>query len=241
MWGMCLMNEREGDGRRVAISQSNYIPWRGYFDLIGSVDEFIFYDDVQYTKNDWRNRNRIKTPSGAQWLTIPVGTDLKRRICDVAIPDERCGQKHWTVLAANYQRARHFAETAAWLKPYFDEAWTSLSELNQRLIAAICASLGIEVKLSRSHDYVAEGDRNGRLVALCHEVGATTYLSGPSARNYLDVETFNRNGITVRWMDYSGYADYPQLWNSFEPQVSILDLLFNCGPDSRRFLKTGAS
>ena len=234
------MNQREGGGRRVAISQSNYIPWRGYFDLIGSVDEFIFYDDAQYTK-DWRNRNRIKTPQGPLWLTIPVGTDRNRRICDVTIPDEEAGRKHWQVLAANYKRAPYFEEIAGWLRPYFDESWTSLSLLNHRMTAAICAFLGIRTKLSRSYDYAATGDRNGRLLALCQEAGGTTYLSGPRAADYLDEQLFRDGGVAVEWMDYSNYAEYPQLWGDFEPQVSILDLLFNCGPDSPRFLKVGVS
>lgn len=227
--------------RRVAVSQSNYVPWRGYFDLIASVDEFVFYDDVQYTKGDWRNRNRIKTPQGVQWLTIPVGTDLRRRICDVSIPDSSCGDKHWAVLTANYARARGFEETAAWLRPFYAEPWTSLSVLNRRLIAEMCTFLGIGTKLSQSWDYRAEGDRNGRLLALCRELEADTYVSGPSAAAYLDVEAFRRAGIEVIWMNYDGYPDYPQLWGGFDPHVSILDLLFNCGPDSRRFLKLGAS
>mgnify|MGYP003583718181 FL=1 len=234
------MNRREGDGRRVAISQSNYIPWRGYFDMIGSVDEFIFYDDVQYTK-DWRNRNRIKTPQGPLWLTIPVGTDRNRRICDVTIPDEEAGRKHWQVLTANYKRAPHFEEIAGWLRPHFDEPWTSLSLLNHRMTAAICDFLGIRTKLSRSYDYQVGGDRNGRLLALCQEVGGTTYLSGPRAADYLDEQLFEDGGVAVEWMDYSNYAEYPQLWGKFEPQVSILDLLFNCGLASRNFLKVGAS
>jgi hypothetical protein len=223
--------------RRVAISQSNYIPWRGYFGLIGSVDEFIFYDDVQYTKNDWRNRNKIKTPQGVVWLTIPVGSNWHRRICDVLIPDRLHGRMHWTTLAANYARAAHFDEIAAWLKPLYFEPWISLSALNQRLIAAVCASLGIATKLSRSCDYSVDGDRNGRLIALCKQAEASVYVSGPSAAAYLDIDAFKRSGIDVIWMDYDGYPEYPQLWGAFEPQVSVLDLLFNCGPDSRRCLK----
>ncbi|WP_375428221.1 WbqC family protein [uncultured Sphingomonas sp.] len=227
--------------RRLAISQSNFIPWRGYFDLIASVDEFIFYDDVQYTKGDWRNRNKIKTPQGTRWLTIPVGADLRRRICDVSISDPQCGSKHWTVLTANYARAEWFEEMAAWLRPFFVEPWTSLSALNRRLTAAVCMFLGIDTKLSMSADYRAQGDRTGRLVALCEEAGASTYVSGPSAAAYLDVEAFRRRDVEVVWMDYDGYPDHPQLWGPFDPRVSILDLLFNCGPNSRRFMKLGLS
>lgn len=227
---------------RVAISQSNYIPWRGYFDLIASVDEFVFYDDVQYTVRDWRNRNRIKTPRGAQWLTVPiVAGPRERKICETLIADDHCGRKHWTVLAANYTRAKYFCETASWLRPLYVDAWRSLSVLNQSLTASICRALGIRTKLSRSSDYSATGDRSGRLLALCQEIGATSYLSGPRAADYLDVDAFRRDGIEVKWMNYDDYPPYPQLWGEFDGQVSILDLLFNCGPDSSRFLKACSS
>lgn len=228
-----------GRSRRIAVSQSNYIPWRGYFDLIASVDEFVFYDDVQYTTRDWRNRNRIKTPEGARWLTVPVGADRNRKICDVGVLDPGCGRKHWTVLTANYARARAFDEVASWLHPLYAEAWTSLSALNQRLVAAICSRLGIGTRLSRSSDFQATGDRSGRLLALCRELGARTYVSGPSAAAYLDVDLFRRAGVEVAWMGYDGYGGYPQLWGGFEPQVSILDLLFNCGGDAPRHMKFG--
>lgn len=223
---------------RVAISQSNYIPWRGYFDLIASVDEFVFYDDVQYTTRDWRNRNRIKTPRGSQWLSIPVGSSRKK-ICEIQISDALCGRKHWAILDANYARAPYFEEIERWLKPLFWEPWTSLSELNQRLIAKICGVLGIQTRLSRSSDHRAVGDRSGRLLALCEELGANTYVSGPRAESYLDICAFRDAGVKVEWMDYTGYAEYPQLWGPFEPQVSIIDVLFNCGPDAPRFLKAG--
>jgi hypothetical protein len=224
--------------RRIAISQSNYIPWRGYFDLIASVDEFVFYDDVQYTTRDWRNRNRIKTPQGVQWLSIPVGSN-RRKICDVFIPDVQCGRKHWAILTANYARAPYFAETEHWLKPFFWEPWTSLSELNQRLIEKICFMLGIRTQFSRSGDHHAVGDRSGRLLALCKELGASTYVSGPKAATYLDTDAFRSADVKVEWMDYGGYADYTQLWGPFEANVSIVDVLFNCGPDARSFLKAG--
>jgi hypothetical protein len=224
--------------KRVAILQSNFIPWRGYFDLIAAVDEFIFYDDAQYTKNDWRNRNRIKTPQGAQWLTIPVGDAIHRpiRAVEVVVPD--CGAAHWKRLVANYRRARHFDGVAAWLQPLYDgETWSMLSIVNQRLVAAICDALGIRTRLARSSDYVLAGDRNERLVALCVQAGATVYLSGPAARSYLDEAAFASAGIEVRWFDYAGYREYPQLWGSFVPDVSIVDLLFNCGRDARAFMK----
>ncbi|HST44289.1 MAG TPA: WbqC family protein, partial [Luteimonas sp.] len=129
---------------RVAILQSNYIPWKGYFDLIGSVDEFILYDDAQYTKNDWRNRNRIRTPQGSAWLTVPVGQGIHRRIRDVVLPDARWQARHWRTLEANYRRAPCFDEVAQALAGYWlARRHASLSELNRALLSAVCGLLSI--------------------------------------------------------------------------------------------------
>jgi len=227
--------------KRVAILQSNYIPWRGYFDLLAAVDEFVLYDDVQYTRNDWRNRNIIKTPHGPQWLTVPVGESTHRAIKDVSIADPECGHAHWKRLGRNYARARHFPQVAEWLRPlYCDSPWRSLSDVNQRLIRSICDTLGITTHISRSSDYRLDGDRNERLIGLCRQAGASTYVSGPSAAAYLDVDAFRDAGMDVCWYDYAGYPDYPQLWGSFVDNASILDLLFNCGAEAPRYMKLGA-
>lgn len=227
-------------GKKVAILQSNYIPWRGYFDLIGAVDEFIFYDEMQFTKNDWRNRNKIKTPQGPVWLSIPVGKDIHRRIMDVTFADTSWCQKHWQTLEANYKRAPYFAEIAAWLAPFYqDPQTTNLSVFNQRLIARIAAYLGLGTRLTSSLDYDLGEGKTERLVNLCRQAGAKTYISGPAAKDYLDVALFDKEGMNVEWFSYAGYADYPQLWGDFIPDVSILDLLFNCGPQAIRFMKCG--
>ena len=224
--------------KRIAILQSNYIPWKGYFDLIAAVDEFVFYDDVQFTKNDWRNRNRIKTPRGLEWLSIPVGQDIGRRIRDVELPDPRWQEKHWRTLEANYRRAAHFAEVAAVFEPlYRGRRHTHLSALNRELIEAVCRYLGIRTRLSNSWDYELAGDRVERLVELCLQAGADEYVTGPSARTYLDQSAFARRGINVVWFDYTGYSEYPQLWGGFSHEVTILDLLFNCGTDAVRYMR----
>ena len=224
--------------KRVAILQSNYIPWKGYFDLIASVDEFILYDDVQFTKNDWRNRNRIKTPKGLEWLSIPVGQAIDRRIRDVELPDPRWQEKHWKTLEANYGRAAHFDEVAAIFRPlYRARRHTHLSPLNRELIEAVCRYLGIRARISNSWDYdLAEG-RIDRLVELCAQAGAAEYVTGPSARNYLDESAFAARGIKVTWFDYTGYSEYPQLWGEFSHEVTVLDLLFNCGRDAARHMR----
>ncbi|PKO54950.1 MAG: hypothetical protein CVU26_00075 [Betaproteobacteria bacterium HGW-Betaproteobacteria-2] len=223
--------------KKVAILQSNYIPWKGYFDMIAAVDEFILYDDMQFTKNDWRNRNKIKTPQGLQWLTIPVGQGINRRIRDVTL-DPRWQSKHWKTLEANYRRAPHFDEIKEWLKPlYLSAEYSYLSQMNRTFIEAICNYLGIRTKISNSWDYALIDGKTEKLVDLCIQAGAGGYISGPAARDYIDEDLFNNKKIVLTWFDYKGYPEYPQLWGNFFHQVSILDLLFNCGAMAPSFMK----
>lgn len=226
--------------KKVAILQSNYIPWKGYFDLIGAVDTFIVYDDMQYTRRDWRNRNKIKTPQGVQWLTVPVLVKGKyeQKIKDTLIDGAGWAATHWKSMALNYGRARHFEEIAAWLKPlYLDASYTHLSGLNTRLIQAVCRYLGIETPIGSSSDYVLVEGQTERLVDLCVQAGATTYVSGPSAKAYIEENTFAARGIGLSWFDYTGYPEYPQLWGNFVHEVTILDLLFNCGQEAPRYMR----
>lgn len=229
--------------KRVAIVQSNYIPWKGYFDMIHLSDEFIFLDDVQYTRRDWRNRNLIKTPQGLYWLTIPVvvkGNYLVK-IRDIKIADAQWPQKHWGILKNNYVKAAHFKECS----PIIEELYLNcreeyLSEINYRFITAICKILKIETKISRSSDYDLTEGKTERLLALCEAAGAKVYLSGPAAKDYLDEELFHQKNIEVEWMDYSAYPAYRQLFPPFEHGVSILDLLFNEGEKATEFMKSFA-
>jgi hypothetical protein len=224
--------------KKVAILQSNYIPWRGYFDLIAAVDEFIIYDDMQFTKNDWRNRNKLKTPTGSKWLTVPVGQNISRRIRDVEISSHGWQDKHWKSLIANYGRAPYFDSVAPWLMPlYLEERHSNLSAMNRQFLEAICKVLQINTRISNNWDYQLIEGKTERLVSICQQASATEYISGPAARSYLDHMLFVHNGIKVTWFDYAGYPEYPQLWGPFEHGVSILDLLFNCGPDARKFMK----
>jgi hypothetical protein len=224
--------------KRVAIVQSNYIPWKGYFDLVAAVDEFILYDDVQFTKNDWRNRNRIKTPTGVEWLSIPVGQDIRRLIREVELKDSRWQEAHWRTLEHCYRRAPCFAAAAALLEPlYRGPVYTNLSATNRAFLEAICAWLGIATRIRWSWDYVPGEGRTERLVNLCRQAGATEYVSGPAARDYLDEAAFAAHGIAVRWFEYGEYPEYPQPWGGFEHAVSIVDLLFNCGGEAVRYMK----
>lgn len=210
--------------------------------MIAHVDEFILYDDAQYTKHDWRNRNQIKTPQGRQWLTVPVHVkgkfDQKIREAEIQGADWSC--RHWKTLFGNYRRAPFFSEIADWLEPlYMEMTFTHISTLNRNLIEAICAYMGIETTISNSWDYRLACGRSERLLDLCLQAGATEYVSGPSAKNYLDERLFREQGIQVTWFDYDGYPEYPQLWGEFSHGVTVLDLLFNCGrsaPDYMRFV-----
>ncbi|MEY2633786.1 MAG: hypothetical protein RIR00_2440 [Pseudomonadota bacterium] len=226
--------------KKVAIVQSNYIPWKGYFDMIAAVDEFILYDDMQYTRRDWRNRNQIKTPQGAQWLTVPVQVKGKyhQKIRETLIDGDEWAGVHWRTLVQNYARAPHFNAISAWLEPiYQGETFTHISQLNRRLIEAVCSYLGIETRISSSWDYQLGEGKSERLADLCLQAGASEYLSGPSAQGYLDEACFAGLGVKVTWFDYAGYPDYPQLWGEFTHYVSILDVLFNCGPDTHKAMK----
>lgn len=222
---------------KIAISQSNYLPWKGYFDLIASVDRFILYDTVQFTKNDWRNRNVIKTRGGLQWLTIPVGADIHRRICDVALPDTPWRRKHWAALTCAYAQAPHFDAVMALLHDAFHGGGDrTLSALNARLLRAICGYLGIDTEIVVHDGRGQEEDRVLKLVEICRRHGARTYLSAPAGRQYIDPRAFEQRGLSVEWFNYDGYAVYPQSHGHFVHQVSIVDALFHCGPDVERIL-----
>ncbi|CDZ67903.1 WbqC-like protein [Neorhizobium galegae bv. orientalis] len=226
--------------KKVAIVQSNYIPWKGYFDMIAAVDEFILYDDMQYTRRDWRNRNQIKTPQGIQWLTVPVQVKGKyhQKIRETEIEGTEWANAHWKSLIQNYRRATHFEEIAVWLEPlYLNEPPSQLSSLNRRFIEAICNYLSIQTAISHSWDYTLVEGKTERLAALCAQAGGTEYVSGPAAKDYVDEEVFKEQGIKLTWFDYAGYPEYPQLWGEFVHGVTILDLLFNCGRDSRNHMK----
>ena len=227
--------------KRVAILQSNYIPWKGYFDLMRSVDEFILYDDMQYTRRDWRNRNRIKTPQGAAWLTIPVDVKGKylQKIRETTVSDSRWAQNHWKSIRQFYSRARYFSEYQEILEElYLGCHETSLSLINHRFLVGICRLLGISTKVTWSMQYSIPEGRTEKLVGLCKQAGATLYLSGPSARDYIQPELFAREGIELVYFNYSGYPEYNQLYPPFVHEVSVIDLLLNEGPAATRFMKS---
>lgn len=227
--------------KKIAILQSNYIPWKGYFDLIDMVDEFVFYDDMQYTRRDWRNRNKIKTPGGPKWLTIPVEVKGKyfQKISETKVSDRAWAKNHWMQIRQVYAKAPCFKEYGERFEALYLSCESEyLSEINYRFISEINALLGIETTLRRSSEFDLVGGRTEKLLGICKECGADVYLSGPAAKGYFDEALAAAEGIAVEWMDYSGYPEYRQLFPPFEHGVSILDLLFNEGADAANYMKS---
>jgi hypothetical protein len=218
----------------VVVLQSNYLPWKGYFDLIHDADLFLFYDDLPFTKNDWRNRNRIKAAAGAEWITVPVGRSTSRRICDVEIRDPAWQARHWKTLGQNYGSCPHFGRYRGFFEEFFlGRRWTNLSEMNQFLIRRIAEDfLGIRTAIGDSRSYVLAGQKQDRLLDLLRQAGARRYVSGPAAKSYVEPARFTDLGIELVWKDYGGYPEYPQRFPPFEHSVSVLDLLFHAGPDA---------
>lgn len=216
---------------KAVILQSSYLPWKGYFDLAREADLFIFYDDAKYTKNDWRNRNKIYSPNGIQWLTIPIPADaVHLKVHQVEIREHAWQAKHYKAIQLAYQRAPFFSQTQGFLQELLlNQTWHSLSELNQFGILQISKMLGIKTRFADSREFELKGNRVEKLVHLLKQAGATEYLSGPSARDYFqDLEhLFPEAGIRLIYKDYSRYPAYEQNRKQFVHEVSILDMLVN--------------
>lgn len=224
--------------KKVAVLQSNYIPWKGYFDIIQNVDTFIFYDDVQYTKNDWRNRNKLKTPQGTNWLTIPTGGNLNRLICEVELEDTSWQLKHWKTIEQYYGKTSYYKTYKEFFQyVYLENQWQSLSQLNQFLIKKIAIDfLGIKTQFQDSHMYKIKGSKLERLVDLLQKAETDIYISGPAAKGYIDESRFKEIGIELQYKDYGGYPEYGQLYPPFRHDVSIVDVLFNMGADAPEYI-----
>ncbi len=225
----------------VVITQSNYIPWKGYFDFIRSADHVIWYDDMQYTRRDWRNRNQIKTKDGLQWLTIPVDVKGKfyQKICETKISDPNWYIDHLNQIYHSYKKAKCFEE----FYPLVEKMYQSqkgielLSDINVNIIRQIATWLDIDLKDEFSMEYVLADGKTERLVELCQQLDATDYVSGPAAKSYIKDEIFEQSKIKLHYVDYSNYPIYTQLHGDFVHGVSILDLILNEGINSFKFCK----
>ncbi|MES2593564.1 MAG: WbqC family protein [Bacteroidota bacterium] len=227
--------------KKVLITQSNYIPWKGYFNNINSVDEFVVYDDMQYTKRDWRNRNMIKTPNGSDWLTIPVEVKGKyfQKINETIVADNNWGDKHWKILQTNYAQAPFFKQYKEIFEPlYYDKNLKTVTEINIAFIKAINLILDIRTTIIDSRQFDLIEGKTERLIDICKKINATDYFSGPAAKDYMDVALFKQESINIHYFDYSNYPVYPQLYGEFTHHVSILDLIFNTGSAAKNFMKT---
>ena len=224
--------------KRVAVLQSNYIPWKGYFDIIHDVDEFIFYDEVQFTSRDWRSRNKIIINSETKWLSIPTGSDRHRSILDVKMLEHKWQQKHYKSLKIAYSRTKFFCKYKNFLEYiYLEKEWNYLYELNRYLIEYISKKfLGIKTQFSDSRDYNTHGVKHEKLLSLVKSAKADLYVSGPAAKDYIISEDYIKAGIELVWKDYSGYPEYHQTSKEFTHFVSIWDLLFNVGEDAPYYI-----
>jgi hypothetical protein len=223
--------------KKVAILQSNYIPWKGYFHIIQKADHFVFLDSAQYTVRDWRNRNQIKTPQGLLWLTVPNNGTQSKRIDEVRIDTTvPWKKKHLSALQRNYSECEYFEEYFGVFKNFLLNDLHSLSKLNQFLIKKICGLLGIHVKFSNSTEYDLVAGKNEKIISIVKQLNGTHYVTGPAAKSYIQPQLFEENGIEIEFMDYSHYPIYDQPWGKFSHNVSILDLLFCTGSQSYKYI-----
>jgi hypothetical protein len=224
---------------KCVILQPSYIPWRGYFDQIHKADIFVFYDDVQYDKGGWRNRNKVKTPQGTQWLTIPVSRSqlIETPINEVRVSwDTDWRKRHWSTLRQLYGKAPYFGHYAPLLDEFYSRHPVLLADFTVDLTVALAKELGIEgTKFLRSSSLQVTGSKTDRLLSILRVLGATQYISGPSAKDYLEENKLESAGIALEYMVYE-YPEYDQLYPPFDPYVTILDLLFMTGPDAPRYI-----
>lgn len=224
---------------RCAIVQPSYIPWRGYFDIIRRVDLFVFYDDVQYDRRGWRNRNVVKSPHGPLWLTIPVkarNNQLDRTpINAIEMDGVAWSARHLATLRHLYARAPHFNEQRSWIEEAYADPPRLLADFTIDLTVKLARRLGISTDFQRSSELAVSGTKTERLIDVLRKVNASHYISGPSARAYLDEQLMREEGITVEWMSYD-YPEYPQLYPPYDPHVSVLDLLFMTGERASSYL-----
>lgn len=224
--------------KRVGVIQPNYLPWRGYFHFIRNVDLFLFHDDIQYTKQDWRNRNKIRLKDGSStWITVPVCAKTNNLIMDVEINySEKWIRKHLNIIEQNYRKSPYFSQYFPPLSELLGLETRLLSDLNISLTGLICQWLGITTPLVRTSELNCVGTKDEKLINLMNRVGGTHYLSGPAAKAYIVPDLWTKAGIELEYIEYPAYPPYPQIAEPFEPAVSILDLLFMVGPNAPKYI-----
>jgi len=222
---------------KVGIIQSNFLPWRGYFDFIREVDLFIIHDDLQYTKGDWRNRNKIKTPNGLKWITVPVKYQHSKQLIEETKIDYSTpwANRMLNRIQDSYHHTPHFEPYFSELNNLLLEPAASISDLNMRLINWVCTHLEIDTPITFSRQYHPQGIKTERLIGILQQVNATIYLSGPAAKTYLEPDLFEQADICLEYKVYD-YPEYEQLYPPYEQAVSVLDLLFMLGKNAKAYL-----
>lgn len=225
--------------KKCAILQSNYIPWKGVFDMINQVDTFVFLEDVDFTIRDWRTRNRIKTANGAMWLSVPVKKPPRgTKIYEIeTCQDTNWQLKHYKTIYNTYKKAPYFTNYHGIIEEiYLSQKWSNLSEFNIYVTKLLTKALNINTTFLNSKELKTNGHKDDKLIEICKKVGANFYLSGPTAKNYISHEKFLHAGIELAYMDYDHYPEYKQLYGKFDHYVSVLDVLFSCGKNSIDFI-----
>ena len=224
---------------RVAILQPSYLPWLGFFEQMHRSDQFILYDDVQFTRRDWRNRNRVRVLEGSAWLTVPV---IQKNKYDQSLLETKIDnstswkRKHLETIRCHYSKTPFFDMYFPWCEKVFNSDWNFLLDLSLETIQYLKGELKINTPLLRSSELGYSGNKTERLISICKQLGATQYLSGDSARNYISEKDFSDQGIELEYQEYQ-HPEYPQRYEGFVPFLSTIDLLFNCGEKSMEFLK----
>lgn len=226
--------------KNILITQSNYIPWKGYFDSIALCDVFVVYDDMQYTKRDWRNRNMIKASKEIKWLTIPVEVKGRffQKINETKIALNTWNLSHLDIIKQSYSKANAFKTHFPFIEQVYKTCtYDYLSDVNLHFIKEINQFLGITTEIKLSSDFDLHDERTQRLVDICDELNGTDYYSGPAAKAYMDETKFKDKNISVNYIDYSGYAEYEQINGEFTHAVSIIDLILNTGDKAKNHMK----
>lgn len=233
-----MSSQLEKNLKKVAVLQSNYIPWKGYFRIIRDTDLFIFYDDVKFTKNDWRNRNQIFINNKKTWLSIPVGNNHQRLINEVQLPKTDWKEQHLRKIYEGYRHTTNFSRVFDFIETvYFSKNFQTLSDLNKTFIKEICKQwLSIDTIFAESTDYKLSKQKSERVLELCLQCQAEAYISGPAAKTYLDTNSFINEGIKIIWAEYLNFKKYEQISKRFENQISIIDTLFHTGKDAKKYL-----
>lgn len=223
---------------KVIITQSNYIPWKGYFSAMREATHLVLYDDMQYTKRDWRNRNKLITSNGPKWLSIPIDVKGKyyQKINEAQVSNSEWGVQHWNFIKNNYNKSPYFKKYQHhFIDLYLNPSSTYLSDINLDFIKKIITLLEIEIEVISSKEFDLKGDKTEKLVNICKELTAEKYFTGPAAKNYMDESLFIKNNIEIEYYNFLGYPEYKQQWEGFSHAVSILDMFFNLGPETIKY------